>query len=270
MCRPRQHVRCMNNSFWLNFTFPPLTRKSCEVAGTMWFKIFKQLRRDWKNQGKGPWKGKGGNIIRVEGGKATTKVSKSIISLKERTGNVMKGDANKKPANTFKIKAMSVHGPLSRLPGHLANKFVKSCKMAVTYLCLVLQNFVCCISHKSCLLEDRLSLSCFLTAPLLSTLVYHFGNKWLQGLHALPHYMQHCCTQLASIRASKLKAGLDLPFPAVVTSLPYRSINYIEILLVTNSRHQMYATFVRSRKMRLRLLQYVVLLLSYKNRKKFS
>ena len=43
-------------------------------------------------------------------------------------------------------------------------------------------------------------------------------------------------------------------------------MNYVETLLVTNPRHQMYATFVRSRKMHLLLLQYVVLSLSYENR----
>lgn len=89
----------------------------------------------------------------------------------------MKGDANKKPANTSKTKALSVHGPLSRLLGHLAKKFVKSCKMAVAYLCLVLQNFVRCVFHKSCLLKDRLSSSCLLTAPLRATPVYRFVNK---------------------------------------------------------------------------------------------
>lgn len=41
-----------------------------------------------------------------------------------------------------------------------------------------------------------------------------------------------------------------------------------EILLVTNPRQQVYATFIRSRKMRLFLLQYKVLLLFYKNRNK--
>lgn len=41
-----------------------------------------------------------------------------------------------------------------------------------------------------------------------------------------------------------------------------------EILLVTTSRQQVYATFIRSRKMCLFLLQYKVLLLFYKNRNK--
>lgn len=46
----------------------------------------------------------------------------------------MKGDANDESANAFKIKALSVQGPLSRLPGHLAKKSAKSYKMAIAYL----------------------------------------------------------------------------------------------------------------------------------------
>lgn len=46
-------------------------------------------------------------------------------------------------------------------------------------------------------------------------------------------------------------------------------MNSIEIHLLANPRHQMYATIVRNKKICLLPLQYVVLLLSYKNRKKF-
>lgn len=88
--------------------------------------------------------------------------------------------------------------------------------MAVTDFYLVLK-IVCVVYPTN--LTARMSLSCFLTVPLPTTPVHHFANKLLQGLHVSPHYMQHCCSQLASIHARKLKAYLDVSFPAAVISL---------------------------------------------------
>lgn len=64
--------------------------------------------------------------------------------------------------------------------------------MAVAYFCLVLK-IVYVVYPTN--LTARISLSCFLTDPLPTTPVHHFANKLLQGLHALPHYLQHCRSQ---------------------------------------------------------------------------
>lgn len=152
--------------------------------------------------------------------------------------------------------------PFIKAPRPSGQQIHEICRMAVAYFCLVLK-IVYVVYHTN--LPARMSLSCFPPAPLPTTPVHHFSNKLLQGLHASPHYMQHCFSQVASIHARNVKADLDMSFPAVVISSTALWI-YEWFWNTFSFKPQMYATLVRNRKMCL-LVQYF--LLSFKNRKNF-
>lgn len=117
-----------------------------------------------ESQGKSPWKDTE-RLVAPERGKRTTEESRGVISLKQRPGEIRKGDQNKGPMYTLNLK-LNPHGPLSSGPW---DSWPMNCYWhlhVAAQLCLVVH-----LSSYTCLLEDGLS---YLTAQMLTTRIYNF------------------------------------------------------------------------------------------------